>query len=732
MPRVRNFIPILVIWVFLGGITLGTRGEYPKAAEAICTIAQTKMPSGEAIQYVSRRGNDSNDGQSWSTAKLTIFAACEGLPGGSTSPPTCGKGTIFFSSGVSSNPKSGAGLWLMGPGDPNYSSPPAGWLRGIGATVQFIGVGCQVSGANSKNGQCLVTGGSNADNGHPQIWLSGANSVSFYNWSGVAGSQNLRISIDSNGNRNGTTVGEANLFFENCNFGMGSAPATNGPTVDIGSNVFWVTFRDGVISANGNATAGSDLQSAITINPGTGAGAGLIYIEDVNINNGPIKFYPGANGGSLYVSNITSEATPSGHGAIWLTGTNNTTQFILTNIQVADSTAVACEVDGNGPADAVVAIGTICTGPATSLGYYEAALQGLSIVPSRAHQNGFVGGRMYGQVDNSRRGFSPTAIRYPNLAFTNPSSWGNLSPGTVAITTGVTAPDGTTGAATLTSNDGQASARFFDQNVSYAVGDYIIVGGWARSRNGAWSGGSAFQVFTTASGFVFNDISGFSYATNGATINGFIQGDCFGLNGSPSCQWDWYSHAYKLSAIGMNPAEFVFQGLADSTHPTDYYAPIFIHISAGTIDDNEVAEIATHLQTYSSSCAVGTICGLPGQTLSETFLIPNNGRAFAIDNVALSAGWGEKAKISSARGSAQRFTFTATASGTGITRDPRMTITFPTMWPVMPILMCKQTGGTGTLTAVSGEDGASTTRMTLTFNGTPASGSNYVFVCEGE
>jgi hypothetical protein len=61
-----------------------------------------------------------------------------------------------------------------------------------------------------------------------------------------------------------------------------------------------------------------------------------------------------------------------------------------------------------------------------------------------------------------------------------------------------------------------------------------------------------------------------------------------------------------------------------------------------------------------------------------------------------------------------------------------MMITFPVTWPVRPIFLCKQVGGTGPLMTVSGENTASTTTMTLTFSGTPVSGSTYVFVCEGE
>src|SRR5258708_19274282 len=54
----------------------------------------------DAIQYVSQSGNDGNDGLSWGTAKNSIYAALQALPLGSTSPPTAGRGTVYFSGGL--------------------------------------------------------------------------------------------------------------------------------------------------------------------------------------------------------------------------------------------------------------------------------------------------------------------------------------------------------------------------------------------------------------------------------------------------------------------------------------------------------------------------------------------------------------------------------------------------------------------------------------------------------
>ncbi len=70
----------------------------------------------------------------------------------------------------------------------------------------------------------------------------------------------------------------------------------------------------------------------------------------------------------------------------------------------------------------------------------------------------------------------------------------------------------------------------------------------------------------------------------------------------------------KVSATSGASAQTQFVATVSATQPADYYAPIFLHIAARTISDNEAIELALNLQTYGSSCSIGTICGLPGQT----------------------------------------------------------------------------------------------------------------------
>ena len=109
---------------------------------------------------VSNGGSDADDGLSWGTAKHTIYGALVSLPGGGTK--TAGSGTVYVGVASAANPETDAGIWLMGPNDPNYASPPAGWLKGAGGctVINIIGIGNVAAGRNGHIPSVIISGGS--------------------------------------------------------------------------------------------------------------------------------------------------------------------------------------------------------------------------------------------------------------------------------------------------------------------------------------------------------------------------------------------------------------------------------------------------------------------------------------------------------------------------------------------------------------------------------------------
>ena len=151
---------------------------------------------------MSNAGNDGNDGLSWGTARKTVFAALQALPNGSTS-------TVYMSGG-NLHPSPNTGVWLMGPSDPNYSSPPAGWLPVAnvgGQGISIIGVPNNQGGPNPHMPTVIPAKprGKGISNGDPTFWLSGTGEpINISNLSGGGGARFILIGQCSNGDRTGT------------------------------------------------------------------------------------------------------------------------------------------------------------------------------------------------------------------------------------------------------------------------------------------------------------------------------------------------------------------------------------------------------------------------------------------------------------------------------------------------------------------------------------------------
>ena len=639
-------------------------------------------PSTLGIQYAAPWGNDSNDGLTWPTAKLTVYGALQALPGGSASPAKAGTGSVYLSSNTASgNPVSNGGLWLLGVNDPNYASPPSGWLIQSGP-LQIIGAGVTTTAAHGHK---------------PASYLSWSNIA--FQISGSASGLNLsnlffayskaRIGIDSNGSRLGTG-GCSGISLDNVGFNLGNSPLGAGPGLDIGSNCFWIYIKDCVLSgssgdiftvtANGlsrsgnvvtattsatnnfyvgqivstcnpddssfsgsftvlsvigspqtqvtwaqngpDATSGngyviSDQSFGLSINPGaTGGGSGLIFVENTNVNTGGVRFTPGVNGGGIYVRNMDMEgnfSNPSTSGVL-ITSVNAAVIAKIDGIEMSDvggfGNVPAVRVDNSTLSDCVrvsrVQGGTInVQGAAIVDGQYYNNFRNLTAGPLQQIQPGIAGNRFFGQVDAHRRSFAPSAVRFTNLAATFPASWTINLPGNtgVTITTGVTAPDGTSGAGTASQSGGVANNLiFYTGSRSVSVGDYLIAGAWVKANTGAPAPGIALQLLGS-----------------GNVVKNFSQVPPYTGDG----EWEFTFSVSKITKATTSPATVSVNFSFGTTTPVTAYGPVFLHISNGTISDNEAYELAFALASYNSAAPVGSIAGMPGQSLFEDGLILN-------------------------------------------------------------------------------------------------------------
>ena len=574
----------------------------------------SKPATAEAIQFVSRSGNDSNDGRSWASAKLTIYAAWTALPpGGAGCASSCG-GTIYFTNNITfGGPVPGQGLWIAGASDPNFSSLPPGWVKE--AAVRMVCSGPGQWGSQSAVPQCLVTGESGTV---PALRISGSSDpMEFDGMKFLSGSGSV-LAMDSNGVFE-NHAGVSNKTFRDCAFGFNNAIATNGPGLRIGPNSFENYFYNTIFDGNPNAIAASEPRQALVLDPGSKLNndSGTVFVFHSHANTGGIEIVPDGEGSAgAVIDGVVCEGQTDHKGCVWITETDEDTWFNLKDIWAADtalSTDPTIEVDGNGPPDAVVVVGVTSNtvGPMDLVGQNPSAIQSIVVSPDKQHQVGFLGGHLLGQTDAARRGFSPAAVRFANLAATSPSNW--TTGGGGVITTGITAPDGTTGAGECSSTSGAANCYFYNANQTFAVGDIIVVGVWAQAQNAVgFNSKQVISISTPSCSFcTFVDISG-QGGSNSGFVPAYILGD--GSHGAPSAEWEWYWKVLKVTRTKGRGTQTQFIANVQPGYPANYYAPMFLHIAANTIGDNEATELGLNLQSYGSSCAVGTVCGLPGQT----------------------------------------------------------------------------------------------------------------------
>ena len=654
-----------------------------------------------AIQYVSAAGNDANDGFSFTGAKLTVYAALQALPGGSVT--NAGVGTIYISSTVNyGGPAANQGMWIMGSGDPNFATPPSGWLKWNPSAGQSLTIDCLGKDSGAAHGHetaCVINGGGSTDLVHPALWISSTQQLMSFRNLNLGGFLNtyVKIGIDSNNNR--TTGGVSSVSLTNVGWNHGSCRAGGGPGLDIGSNSFWIWLK-GIVGSgcvqgiftvasstgasrtsnvttittsatnnisngdtvtiqnvpddtfNGTYTVASIVDgthftynnfgpnnsvgtgqvitasaAAINLDPGSGSGSGLVFIDDINLNNGGIRIVPGTNGGSIYIRNVSYEGDffDPDMPPILVTKIINPTIVRVDNVEVSDPSVTIPDVQVDNPNFAALDAVIVTRVDGTVRGFMHtlgSAVPAGGKTALRAGQYGFNNGIVTaGGIDVHRRSFAPSIAPGANLAATTPGSWG-FGPGAGTVIS-VAAPDGTNNAGRVTSNSGQSFINFYTQNnVAVAVGDFYIFGVWARSQ--------------TANGYS-NQAPPVKFAINN---NGFGAGDTciptinaggvlfFGGVTTADGQWQWFSGLCKINSA-PNTAGLVLTGIVDTSHTVDFYAPTLINFTNGTKSDNEAWEIANNLSSFSAGVPAGTVSMLRGQSFAmsvgSNFLLSHTG-----------------------------------------------------------------------------------------------------------
>ncbi len=549
-----------------------------------------------AIQYVSPQGNDANSGLSWALSKLTIYNAICSLPGGNCSTQIAGSGTIYVAPGSAENSTSTCGIWIMGAADPNFSSPPACWLKSSGTqNVHIIGITDGAGAPNPHRPRTPVTGGSSADNNHPAVWIaaSAGYPLEFDNLAFGATGRGIVIGECSNNLRN-NTCNTTQLDFENDSAFVGDSNTTGGPCTDLAGWNYWIWFRD--FGCSGNATHNangylSNSAASILLDGTLGHGNGLIYFSDINIDDGGIKIIPGDDGGYVSIINVFEEGCcGNAPPPVWWTNWNTGTEGYVQNVSYADipNSPAVVENDATNTvhgAPLVINPGGAISGPAYVIQPYASSG---TISPLREQQYGVNGNYLVGESDAGRRLSTLVPVRFTPLGYSNPANWATVS-GSVAIATNVADPFGGTGAATLTASS-TGVVQMSGLNTKTSVpGDWAIFGMWIKGA------GPFFPTIGCPGegGFLYSA----TYGNTGTSNDG---------------QWQYVWQAGKVSSGGNACLSIeVVSGT-----PVTVYGPTEYYVTNGTFSDNEALEFASNQQSVDFSCPVGSICNVTGHPLN--------------------------------------------------------------------------------------------------------------------
>lgn len=215
-------------------------------------------------------------------------------------------------------------------------------------------------------------------------------------------------------------------------------------------------------------------------------------------------------------------------------------------------------------------------------------------------------------LDSKRTGFAPTAVRFANLAAQDVTTWGALS-GNATVTTGVTAPDGTTGAATLSiTSPPEGYRRVYNSARTITEGDWIVAGVWVKGVTLANLDGTTgtLETFNVASLTLYEATEGYRIDDEATNTRAITPPDAL-----TDTQWQWLTTAFKVtSAVPGSQGTIQFALNCDNRHSVSFYAPVLHHIPVNTITDAEAEGLLQNLYPVAKGASVGTVATLNSQT----------------------------------------------------------------------------------------------------------------------
>jgi hypothetical protein len=535
--------------------------------------------------------------------------------------------------------------------DPLY---PAIWISGTTTPIKFsnirsvnlanaVKIGLSVDGTSATNTSgvgfedCMFTANSTAANADV---VEGAVKVGYAFWVRfnrcTFGAANMTLDVTNVALSSGTTytytTSVAHGLVEgdtvdlisftpsgyDGHYVISAVPTSTTFRVDIGSN-------PAAVSVLGDARPlRTDRRAGVFIGPGTGTGepsSGLFMFSDCTFSGSAgIRYRPGGTTtfGSVVVEDCVVEGDfvnstaplfdlPAPSTSIPYHDSFLGGLISLRNLQVADGDPVLGTVNLDGLKDphlvTVQACGAI-VGPHTSIASGPSSRTDGDIVGSMRTRG--EDRRFFGEHEGHRRAFHPSGARYVNNFNQDETTWSSGN-GSATVTTGQTAPDGTTRAGKITSASTTEYRRLGVNVVDPQIGDWVVVGGWYRPET----------TFPSVSSFRPLSVTWSSASVKMDTMPSWASSTGVGsayATGRDDGDWVFATAAYQVVETTTGTIALWLAMNAYAGYPFFHYGGTLLHIPASDgLTYAEVRSIRDGLASYSNRLAVGEVGTLVGQ-----------------------------------------------------------------------------------------------------------------------
>jgi hypothetical protein len=621
------------------GLSWGTAKATPYAALLALPHGATSPPTaGNGVVYVANDLNGISFGGPVPTGGWWMFGPTDpnysgGLSGWMRSP-TVGSVTMQCSAPTASsgqlNPAFCQEFW----GGRTDNVHPAIWFNGFATGVSLIGFGFNYEatgfklGIDSTNaygpggfsnalfdrvaynpGSCYsnIGAGPGVDISGATFWVTfshsafGGCSTLDYSITAISRTSNV-VTVTINKSGTGDVVAGGNRFIIIRNV---TDPSFDGAYQIQTASGTSLTFNQ--VGPNASSSGGQAFPNGAAAISEFQGGA-YIYLEDVSFGGGGVWMQGGASGVGLTAKNITYEGNGNPDMSVfeYLPTNGFVNSFVnIDDVQYADNSVSICGVEGLIPGRLTVSNTSVC-GYLASLNASIDAPKANTIQASALRQGmrGIYNSRMAMNTDMGRHSFSPVAVRATNIVGP-PFSW--TIGGGITVTTGILAPDGTTGAVTMNNTGSNSSVNFGGvfAGVTPQIGSYYIFGVWVRSNTPG-----VFPTSPTYSDTTSGNVCAGNYLS-GQGIN-FISANVTSPPIVGDGQWNWYGGVCKIignSGSGNQRLDMAITGGVSVTA----YGPVLALFPSGTLTDNDAWELANDLASYPSTAVAGDVAMFPGQ-----------------------------------------------------------------------------------------------------------------------